>query len=155
MTAIPLNRREFLFLAGAFVVPLLPGVAGRLGLGRQTDVEALAGRFVGMLGRPESAAVIGREYLRHNTHEASLSVVVPALAQAITQTTMARSAPGASSTDDGSNGVRVCLATSGADLGLSATGAVRRDFATDEIVVVGGWVLSRTEARLCAVSALT
>jgi hypothetical protein len=32
--------------------------------------------------------------------------------------------------------------------------SIHRDFASDDVVVVGGWILSRTEARICAVAAL-
>jgi hypothetical protein len=93
-------------------------------------------RLTGLLKHGESARIVGREYLRAVPAEASRALLTSRLLERL---------PGGSrAVDDVSDGrlheflLRSSLA----------------DFGEDRIVELRGWVLSRTEARLCALAEL-
>lgn len=82
----------------------------------------------------DSAAEIGRAYLRDHTDES--------LGQDLVRSLRA-----------GSHGVAGPRALSQAELRNHLARAVREDFQQRRIVLVGNWHLARTEARLCALVA--
>lgn len=92
-----------------------------------------ARRLAGILTDARSAAVVGRAYLQAYPEERSLPVLVETLCEEHPLALRSGTGPA---------------------LRRSVTDAVRRDFERRDVVRVQGWVLSRTEARVAAVSAL-
>jgi hypothetical protein len=144
MTRIGLTRRHFLALLSAFALPLLPGLGrwlgGRLGGGPTPAGGELSGRFVGLFSHPVSAAAIGHEYLVTRSAEATSSLLAGTVAAALV---------GA-----GADAPATCQSMSDDDLAAALAERIAQDFATEDVVVVRGWILSRTEARLCGLAAL-
>ena len=105
----------------------LPGAGGRLA----------AARLLAVLGRPDSAAAVGRAYLASHPAEADGDRLAAHLDQAVR---CQDCDPARARTDQ----LRVALA-----------GQIRADFAAARVVTVDGWVLSETEARLCGLAALS
>jgi hypothetical protein len=134
MTGTTMRRRTFL--------------AGAAGLGLSLAWRAFGSwpflgsspsrseRLVGLLGHEESARVVGREYLRLVPAEASRGVLTSRLAERL---------PGGFPTLDAASDDRLH------ELLLRCT---LEDFEEERIVELHGWVLSRTEARLCGLAAL-
>jgi hypothetical protein len=90
--------------------------------------------FSELFSNHESACAVGREYLR----------LLPAReANAEQLLHLLHGADGAQFT-----------ATNSAELRVLVREAQRSDFAEGRTVMVDGWILSRTEARLCALAAL-
>ena len=89
-----------------------------------------------ILLHPESAKAIGSEYLRQYPQDANVDVLLDQIASRL-----AANDVGLFSITDQS-------------LREQLDGMVRADFAIDRIVKLHGWVLSATEARLCALAAL-
>ena len=129
-----LRRREFLAGSGAVVAVLAaPALAALLACERRpTLAQALAGFY----SEPASAARVGQAVLSAVPAEATIEAVVAALAgdRRAELDALAASDPG---------GLRRLLREQH-----------RRDFEDGRTVDIDGWVLSRTEARLCAVAAL-
>ncbi|MGH3037022.1 MAG: hypothetical protein ACRDMU_07550 [Gaiellaceae bacterium] len=128
-----MRRRTFLLAAAASGLSLAWRSVGSWPFSQEqlSGSERLAALLDG-----ESARAVGREYLRAFPAEASRSALTARVAERL---------PG---------GSRV-LATASDDrlreLLLHATSA---DFGELETVELRGWVLARTEARLCALAAL-
>jgi hypothetical protein len=95
--------------------------------------DPVASRLVALLRHPESAVVIGTAYLRLAADERRPD----RLARAI------ESRCGGRVLDGDRDARRRCLSE-----------GVRRDFAEGRVVRIDGWLLSVTEARLCALAAL-
>jgi hypothetical protein len=95
-----------------------------------------AARLLGVLSRSDSAAVIGRAYLAGHPDEAEVDRLVAALDTALQHH------------HDSSGRVE------GMELKGALSRLIRDDFAERRVVHVEGWVLSRSEARLCALAAL-
>jgi hypothetical protein len=96
-----------------------------------------AARLLAVLARPDSAAVVGRAYLARYPAEADRDRLAARLDQALR---CQDCDPARARTDQ----LRAALA-----------GRTRADFAAARVVVVDGWVLSETEARLCGLAALS
>jgi hypothetical protein len=129
-----LDRRAFLAGSGAIVAALAaPALASLFGCDRR---PTLAQALVGFYSDPASAARIGRAVLAAVPAEATAEAVVAALAgdRRAELEALAASDPGA---------LRALLQKQH-----------RSDFEDGRTVSIDGWVLSRTEARLCAVAAL-
>ena len=131
------SRREAIKVAVAATVTLLvhsqlPGVAA-LQSGQQALLPA---RLTALLAHSESANVIGGAYLLKYPQEANVDTLLDQIAARI----VARDVGLLSTTDQ--------------HLREQLDGVVRADFAADRIVKLRGWVLSATEARLCALAAL-
>jgi hypothetical protein len=92
---------------------------------------------VAALGRPDSAAVVGRRYLANHPHEADPAWLAGRL--------------------DTDLRCQDCNPTQvdAPRLRAGIARQVRADFADGRVVRVDGWVLSVTEARLCGLAALT
>jgi hypothetical protein len=122
------------FTRRAFLTGLAAGVVGAaLGLrlywsGGSTTREA--GRLAGVLRHPDSAALLGRLYLDGNPREADATRLV----------TQIGAMPDSAATDEA--------------LRASLDERIRNDFINGDTVTVGGWLLSITEARLCALVSL-
>ena len=96
-----------------------------------------AARLLAVLGRPDSAAAVGRAYLASHPAEADRARLTAGLDQALR---CQECDPARARTDQ----LRAALA-----------GRIRADFAAARVVMVDGWVLSETEARLCGLAALS
>jgi hypothetical protein len=93
-------------------------------------------RLAGALDHQESAAVIGRAYVQAFRREASPRVLAALLVERI---------PG---------GLGAVSAGSERQVRELLRRTIAEDFSDLEIVVLHGWVFARTEARLCALTAL-
>ena len=129
-----LHRRAFLVGSGAVVAALATsGLAALLGCDRRpTLAQALAGFY----SDPASAARVGRAVLAAVPAEATAEALVSALA------------------GDRRAELAALAASDPAALRTLLREQHRRDFEDGRTVAIDGWVLSRTEARLCAVAAL-
>jgi hypothetical protein len=132
-----LSRRDVFKVAVAATVSLfvrsqLPGVAAL----QRAQQALLPVRLAGLLAHTESAKAIGSEYLRLYPQHAKIEVLLDQIASRL-----AASDVGLFSITDHS-------------LREQLDGMVRADFAVDRVVKLRGWVLSATEARLCALAAL-
>jgi hypothetical protein len=129
-----LHRRAFLAGSGAVVAALAaPALATLFGCGRR---PTLAQALVGFYRDPESAARVGQAVLAAVPSEATAEAVVAALA------------------GDRRAELEALAASDPAALRALLQEQHRRDFEDGRTVAIDGWVLSRTEARLCAVAAL-
>jgi hypothetical protein len=125
------TRRGFLVLAGAAAAG---GVAKLLTDGDDDErARELARAVAAALSDPRSARRVGAVYRRTATSEAD----APALARALR----------------GSHRAWGRVSGPGAVRRLARVES-RRDYAAGRVVVVDGWHLSRTEARLCALASL-
>ncbi|MGH3092968.1 MAG: hypothetical protein ACRDOG_11685 [Gaiellaceae bacterium] len=128
-----IRRRTFLLGAAGAGVSALWGSA-RLWPFAQTPVSA-GERLAGLIDH-ESARVIGREYLRLVPGEASAATLAARVVERL---------PG---------GSRAVDAASDDRLHELLLGVTLEDFEGLRTVELHGWVLARTEARLCALAAL-
>jgi len=131
--SLRLTRRTF--LAG-----LAAGIVGAaLGLrqywsGDSTTREAM--RLAGVLRHPDSAALLGRLYLDRNPQEANAARLVTLIGA-----TRGPALPAVTEAPDES-------------LRSGLEERIRNDFINSDTVTVDGWLLSITEARLCALVSL-
>jgi len=98
--------------------------------------EAAAAKLVNLFKHKESAVAIGVAFLQSRLKEASVPDLIEKLFP--NQPHPARWLIGSHT-----SAIRETLA-----------GQIRRDFTRERIVNVGGWVLSATECRLCALATL-
>jgi hypothetical protein len=124
------TRREWLAWAAGVAFGLVS--LGVWGVPRLRPRPTASERWLAQARSLESAAVVGREYLRDAPHERSRERLREDLDAAI-----------------GSG------ALSDADLRRRVSARIREDYAARDTVRVRGYVLSRTEARLCALAALS
>jgi hypothetical protein len=132
-----LSRRAVLKLAVAATISVLirsqlPGAAAL----QHAQQALLPKRLAALLAHPESAKVIGGEYLRKYPLEANVDILLDQIASRLAANDIGMFG----STD---NQLRERL-----------DGMIRADFAVDRIVKLRGWILSTTEARLCALAVL-
>ena len=109
------------------------------GIGRAlaaTPETAVANRLRDLLTHRASAARIGRAYLESEPHEADVGLLVRDLAA------------------DWPGGPAALAELPETTLARLVSDRTRRDFAEGETVMLDGWVLSRTELRLCALTAI-
>jgi hypothetical protein len=104
--------------------------------GRVVASDPAAARLIGLLKHRHSARALGSVYLATHAQEADAQKLVELVIR---------------SDDD------PLIADRTSDAGLRAWLRRRqaRDFATGRIVNQGGWLLSATEVRICALAALT
>ena len=128
------------FSRRTFLVGLAAGIAGAaLGLRRYwsgggATREAL--RLAGVLRHPDGAALLGRLYLAGRPREADAARLATLIGAALDPALT----PVSAATD--------------AALRAGLEERIRIDFTNGATVVVGGWLLSVTEARLCALVSL-
>ncbi|HET9223950.1 MAG TPA: hypothetical protein VFO07_15670 [Roseiflexaceae bacterium] len=131
-----IHRRQFLLLA--------LGLAGSVAAGSKLSGAAegwlrhgnLSAKLTALFIHQESAQAIGRAYLQRFSQEADVRTLEDRIAQGI------------------AGGRTLLVATGKPEISKLLTDRIRQDFATDQIVKVQGWILSITEARLCALAAL-
>jgi hypothetical protein len=131
-----IGRRLFIVTALGLTATTL---AVRLGLKREAihdDSATDAQRLLRAFSNHESAAELGRAYLATAPREGSPTVLV----ELITAKLPAGSAE-LRTADDGQ--IRSLLAQQ-----------VKEDFSSGNSVAVDGWIISKTEARLCALATL-
>ncbi len=130
-----INRRLLLVQMFAVIGALLSGKAAVARGDRSLQGAGFtASRLVSALRSKASAAAVGRAYLETVSDEATVERLSALIAGELQDGALA---------SIGDDGLRERLAA-----------VRRRDFEREHVVVVRGWVLSRTEARLCALSCL-
>ncbi len=102
-----------------------------------SEVELIVSMFEGLFNHVESAAMIGQAYLDRVPGEADPRFLVDSICSGL-----------------GKNW-RKGLKLLPEELRMSIRQRVRMDFGDGRTVMVRGWILSETEARLCALVALT
>ena len=135
MSRAGMDRRRFLQMAlGAGGVVAVAGLRPWRALVRVTN-QSLGARFAGLLSQPASAGLVGREYLHQPAAERNVQTLVDAIAERL---------PG---------GGDAAAGATASELRELVASAVSRDFDEGVVVRLQGWVVSRTEARLCALAA--
>jgi hypothetical protein len=132
-----LSRRAALkFAVAAAMTMVVHAHLPALAVLQQAQQALLPSRLAGLLAHSESAKVIGSEYLRMYPQEADLNVLLDLLAAQLAVS------------DAGRFGI------ADEQLRERLDRMIRADFADDRIVKLRGWVLSATEARVCALAVL-
>jgi len=131
------SRRSFLHILGCLSLFLLSRPTHSLikpGESRTSDplASSLANSFI----HRESAAIIGLEYLRYSPAEANIHLLVDLICSSRPE-----------------RRAELAKADTERCRGLLAR-QQRQDFEHNRVVKVHGWILSETEARLCALAAL-
>ncbi len=133
-----LGRRRFLVLAGFALAALGFGkLRAAAATPPATDAaQALARRIAALPGRRASARAVGRAYLERQPEEAHVERLVASLI------------------GDATSHEARCLIDDPDALRRAVRARCRRDFADGELVAIGGWLLARSEARICALAHL-
>lgn len=93
-------------------------------------------RLAGVLRHPDGAALLGRLYLAESPREADAARLVALIGAAL------------------GPALKPVSAATDAALRAGLDERIRNDFIGGDMVMVGGWLLSITEARLCALVSL-
>lgn len=131
----PMSRRDFMVFAAALFANAVgsPGYAARI----STPNDA-GNRLSQIFAQDMQAArAIGHAYLREVPGESNAGI----LAEMIVRSGPVR--------------LRRLDSLSKKDLMDTLRALIRQDFVSENTVMLDGWVLSRTEARLCALCALS
>lgn len=104
--------------------------------GVRQAVQHVGRRLTSVLKRKRSARTVGKEYLRRAPEEADRLLLVNAICGSDCELQRALL--------DGDDG----------RLRIAVRNRLRRDFADGRTVLLDGWLLSRTEARLCALATI-
>ncbi len=123
-------RRSFLKMTAAFGVLMASGVAAA---SAATPATPMAYRLVAALDKRASAAAVGRAYLKSIPGEPTARELGALIESALQGNHLGP--------------------LDGESLGQRFATVCRREFEREEVAVVDGWVLSSTEARLCALAA--
>ena len=144
-SANAMSRRKFLLLGGGIGGSLLaaPGLTW-LGSIWQDQEKTLHSRLITLFHHQRSARVIGRTYLQRYPQEADIRVL---LKKVVADASDASSNNPSDSTD------RLRRAGDGELMDVLQR-RIRQDFVEEKVVKLQGWILSATEARLCALRAL-
>ena len=136
-TYINKSRRSFLHILGCLSLLLLSGPTHSLiKQGASTTSDSLASSLAKSFIHRESAAIIGLEYLRYRPAEANIRLLVDLICSCRPERL-----------------AELAKADTEKCRGLLAR-QQRQDFEHNRVVKVHGWILSETEARLCALAAL-
>ena len=134
MSVIRMNRRRFLLFAT--LMSPLPWMIGSSCVTRQGGYGkcgVMGGEFksciLGLFGDLDSPGIIGRRYLDLYPREKQSALLMAVRIQ--------------SSEPSTSDAVRELIARDRAN-----------DFLNDEVVIIDGWLLSRTEVQVCALTVL-
>lgn len=111
---------------------LLACAAAGLAAREEGPLAAAASRLRAATRHPLSAAAVGKAYVARFPEEADQHVLTALILDALKI-----EAPEAAARDERA-------------LAAAIAGRVRRDFAEGATAAIAGWILSRTEARLCA-----
>lgn len=115
----------------------LPSFPGNRILASVNSLGSLESDLVKFLGQPDSAKVIGQEYLLSTPNENNKQRLTALIFHNLS---LAPTYP---------------LRKQSADLRTLIQLRIRKDFADEDVVFVKGWMLARTEVRLYALAALT
>jgi hypothetical protein len=130
-----LTRRRFLLRAAIAGAALVPAVHVAWSVRGVLGDASLADRIVRLFRHRESARRLGRAYLADRPEEVDPARLLRELAH------LQREGGGATGRPD--------------DLRQAVAAACTADFAQGRVVRVDGWILARTEARACALVALS
>ncbi len=122
-----MNRRKFIFLSASLSLPFIH-CSSRNPQWEQTISQP---RTLASLADTQTLAGIGEAYTKQVPDEAQSSTLFEALTR-----------------DAGGN--RISSAAAASVLSSRLEEAIKQDFDKGNIIVIKGWVLSRTEARQCA-----
>jgi hypothetical protein len=130
-----LNRRRFLVLTvtagGSLLVQAsLPGAE----LGWRGRQSTLSVKLTGLLEHQDSARIVGSEYLARYPQEADAHVLQERIVVGF------------------AGGYGVLASANESTIRKLIGDRVRQDFETEQTVKLQGWILSVTEARLCALT---
>lgn len=128
MKQVSFNRRQFLQLSFGLGVAWAIGAPVR----RDTPTALEQGDLTALLRHQSSAKIIGQHYLQHYPHEANADQLLGLITA----------------------GVITDANASGQQLRDRLAQKIRQDFADERVVKLQGWLLARTEARLCALTTL-
>jgi hypothetical protein len=126
----PITRKRLLAAAGGLALPL---ALGPLRPWTALVEVSPAGRLAGLLADRKSAAAVGKAYLAATPSEARQSMLVSRLTASL----------GSGAGSAGDDELRRLLAMQ-----------IDRDFEEERVATLDGWIVSVTEARLCALCAL-
>ena len=129
-----LNRRGFLTGLLAIITSAVTARATTRKSGGETGRDAL--RLVCLFRHPGGAAGLGRHYLAAAAGEADTARLVTLVSRQLKELS------------------EPVYRAPEAELRSALDEKVRTDFARGEVVMVDGWLLSVTEARLCALATL-
>lgn len=129
MTEVDITRRRLLIAAAGVAAAVAAGPSGLLTLIERMSAPDAASLLRGLITDREGAANLGRSYLAAHPTEAQRRVLVRDLVGPAVPTSVSRAS-------------------------REVANRIRGDYAAGSTVVVDGWVLSRTEARLYALVAL-
>jgi hypothetical protein len=121
--------RRFILVATAFGASLSPG--GALSLVSAECFDCTTRRLRSLIPAPMSSRIIGRIYLAGHQEEEGIGALTRLILSSM-------------SLDEG-----YVLAADRQSLLARVTSRVRADFSQGDTVEIGGWILARTEARLC------
>jgi hypothetical protein len=130
-----IGRRGFFVAALGLAATTL---AGRFGPKRETsddDTATDAARLMRAFSCPESAAALGRAYLSTAPWEGSPTVLVKSIAASLPA------------------GYLVLRTADEKQLESQLARQLKEDFTTGNTVIVDGWIVAKTEARLYALAA--
>lgn len=135
--ATAMNRRQFMLLALAAAGAVaarskLPAIAA----GWPKPENLLRSKLTALFIHQESAQAIGLAYVQSYPNEADAQALEDQIALGI------------------AGGRAVLAGAGGREMSALINDRIRQDFEAEQVVKVQGWVLSITEARLCALSAL-
>lgn len=130
-----IGRRRFLAVGSGIGISLLLAPFGRRSLVAFAPMSD-ARRLKSLLAHRGSAAEVGREYLRKVPHEAAPRTLVRLIAEGLPR------------------GRRSLRTAGDAELRRLLSIRTSQDFAGDDTIDLRGWIMGRTEARLCALAAL-
>ena len=137
-----LSKRSFLRLLAAFAAMGESLIGARPGKAMPAPASRdRAAALRHLFSQPANAAAVGRRYLQQCPGEADADRLIGVLEMQIG--VQAAAVPGTAVPS---------LAEAGSGPLLRA--AVRQDFAQGNIVELDGWILARSELRLCALAAL-
>jgi hypothetical protein len=133
-----LRRRIILGFAAAGAALSIPGLTGALEK-QASSLQVLSQRLANLVARRRSGAEVGRAYLAAGglRSESSATALADSIARDL--------------------GIRPSEFRSIPDRTLRSmlNARVRKDFEQEKVIIVSGWMLSRTEARIYALTTLT
>ena len=133
----PGRRRHFLRqLASVVAVGSMPPCRALANVRADDGSDRIAARLAGLLQDQESACRVGREYLRRFPEEGDAACLVAAICADMPQA--------------GDTVARLNMSR----LGQLVAQRLRADFEHGRVVNLRGWILGRTECRLCALASL-
>ena len=144
-----MSRRKFLLLSGGIGGSLLaaPGLTW-LGSIWQDQEKTLHSRLITLFHHQRSARVIGQTYLQRYPQDADAWVLLKKLVADASGT------PSDSSSNGPSDSADRLSRAGDRDLMDVLQRRIRQDFTEEKVIKLQGWILSATEARLCALTAL-